>query len=75
MAYGMPVVMGPNERPPAGTGDPYGGRDVTVFEIIKDSAIDQDFEEFLRQFPDSWDALYEQFGLGFGRLRDFGEIS
>ena len=32
---------------PAQTGDPYGDRDITVFNAIRDSTIAKDFEDFL----------------------------
>jgi hypothetical protein len=50
--YGVPVVVmrDTEEAPDA---DPYGGRDVTIFNAIKDSIIAKDFEQFIAQFPES----------------------
>jgi peptidoglycan hydrolase-like protein with peptidoglycan-binding domain len=59
MAHGMPVVVvGPDERTPAATRNPYGGRDVDVFSVIKDSDIAKDFQDFLKDYPESVFAPY-----------------
>jgi uncharacterized caspase-like protein len=69
--YGRPVVvMSPAEGAPAATGDPYGGRDVTVFDVIKDSPITKDFEDFMGQFPDSAFAPYARNRLASLRQRE-----
>jgi Sulfatase-modifying factor enzyme 1/Putative peptidoglycan binding domain len=67
----MPVVvMGPNERTPPPSGDPYGGRDVTIFDVIKNSAIAKDFEDFIDQFPDSAFAPYARNRVALLRQRE-----
>ena len=57
--HGMPVVvMGATEEMPEATADTYGGRDAMVFDVIKDSDVAKDFEDFVGQFPDSAFAPY-----------------
>jgi formylglycine-generating enzyme required for sulfatase activity len=59
LVYGVPETKGPTPPTAAGKiGDAYGGRDATVFAIIKDSVIAKDFEDFLVQFPESAFAPY-----------------
>jgi hypothetical protein len=70
MAYGMPVVViGAVEEPPA-TGDTYGVSDVTVFNVIKDSEIAKDFQDFIGQFPDSAFAPYARNRVAVLHQRD-----
>ena len=71
MAYGMPiVVMGSVEHTPAQIGEQYGGRDVTVFGVIKDSSIAKDFGDFIDQFPESAFAPYARNRVAFLRQRE-----
>jgi formylglycine-generating enzyme required for sulfatase activity len=49
---------GAGEEMPAATADTYGGRDARVFDVIEDSDIAKDFEDFVSQFPDSAFAPY-----------------
>jgi formylglycine-generating enzyme required for sulfatase activity len=70
MAYGMPTAMGPAEEAAAQTGDSYGGRDVAVFSVIRDSTIAKDFEGFLGQFPESALAPYARNRLALLKQRE-----